>query len=80
MVHYPDGKTETVFADGRRSITFSNGTVKTIFPDGRVLVRFFNGDTKETFPNKQVSEIIWMVVDIVMICTLYVKSRVFMIF
>ncbi|XP_029110421.1 centromere protein J [Scleropages formosus] len=45
--HYPDGKTEWMFASGRRIVAFTNGTKKEISADGKsITIRFFNGDVK----------------------------------
>eukprot|EP00927_Polykrikos_kofoidii_P000158 TRINITY_DN10061_c0_g1_i1.p1 TRINITY_DN10061_c0_g1~~TRINITY_DN10061_c0_g1_i1.p1 ORF type:complete len:1237 (-),score=295.07 TRINITY_DN10061_c0_g1_i1:170-3880(-) len=42
-----DGRTETIFRDGRREVTFANGLRKVIWADGRTSVLFQNGDRKE---------------------------------
>lgn len=53
-VHYPDGKSERVYIDGRRSVCFANGTRKeTLSPQngGGAVVFFINGDLKRSYPN-----------------------------
>ena len=48
---HADGKSERVFGDGRRTVTFPNGTLKEELPDGRSIVRFTNRDLKRTLPS-----------------------------
>lgn len=53
-VHYPDGKCERTFADGRRSVRFANGTRKealSTHSGGGTVVFFVNGDMKRAFPS-----------------------------
>eukprot|EP00976_Prorocentrum_cordatum_P005101 101197-Prorocentrum_minimum.AAC.1 len=52
-LHYPDGKVERVYTDGRRSVRFANGTRKEQLgaAEGSVTVVFFvNGDVKRAHP------------------------------
>lgn len=42
-----NGRTEKVFADGRKEIDFANGLRKILWADGRTTVLFQNGDRKE---------------------------------
>uniref|UniRef100_A0ACB8GB91 Uncharacterized protein n=1 Tax=Sphaerodactylus townsendi TaxID=933632 RepID=A0ACB8GB91_9SAUR len=54
-IEYPDGKTEQLFVDGRRVVTFRNGTKKEISADKRTTVlTFFNGDIKKILPDQRV--------------------------
>ena len=51
-VHHPDGKTERVYADGRKSVGFANGTRKEVLSPnvgGGTVVFFVNGDIKRTY-------------------------------
>ena len=50
-VRHADGKSERVYGDGRRVVTFPNGTLKEATADGRATIRFTNGDIKRTLPN-----------------------------
>lgn len=47
-------KTQKIFDDGKREISFSNGVKKEIFPDGYMIVHFNNKDRKETFPDGKI--------------------------
>lgn len=54
-ISHPDGKTEVVYTDGRRLISFPNGTRKDVSADGKtVTVTFFNGDVKQVTPDGRV--------------------------
>ena len=49
-----ENKTQKIFEDGKREISFSNGVKKEIFPDGFMIVHFNNKDRKETFPDGKI--------------------------
>jgi T-complex protein 10 C-terminus len=46
----PSGKSEQVYANGSRKVTFANGTCKYTLPHGLTMVQFVNGDMKKTAP------------------------------
>jgi T-complex protein 10 C-terminus len=51
---HPNGHTECLFSDGRRSVQFANGTEMHTMPNGSVSVLFANGDIKRTLISGQV--------------------------